>query len=245
MPVNHLVRSSARVMRYAGLLRRFAPWQIKEIFFDKFDSGYKWRSRFAPLPRKCTEQVVLLPSAYRNVSLMAAEYARLLPKQKFLMVATRQNAKQFTPPANVEVCDLAAYAKADPPGEEIASLHERWKMLRRDLDAIPELEVLSRAGELDLILDWIRDGVVARNAWREVIESEPVCGVLCGDDSNRYTRLPVLLARRRNLPTADFPSWGDRRPLPDQGFALQCISCQEVRMEHADYFRACLRSTSR
>jgi len=52
--------------------------------------------------------------------------------------------------------------------------------------------------------DWIRDGLSARDAWREVISREPVCGVLCGDDSNWYTRLPVLLASRRGIPGTDF-----------------------------------------
>jgi hypothetical protein len=37
-----------------------------------------------------------------------------------------------------------------------------------------------------------------------VIDREPVQAVLCGDDSNLYTRLPVLLAARRGIPTADF-----------------------------------------
>ena len=31
-----------------------------------------------------------------------------------------------------------------------------------------------------------------------------MCGVLCGDDSNLFTRLPVLLAARRRIPTVDF-----------------------------------------
>jgi hypothetical protein len=46
--------------------------------------------------------------------------------------------------------------------------------------------------------------VSARDAWREVLEREPVEGVLCGDDSNLYTLLPVLLAALRNIKTVDF-----------------------------------------
>jgi hypothetical protein len=37
-----------------------------------------------------------------------------------------------------------------------------------------------------------------------VFEREPVNAVFCGDDSNWHTRLPVLLARKHNLPTLDF-----------------------------------------
>jgi hypothetical protein len=43
-----------------------------------------------------------------------------------------------------------------------------------------------------------------RNAWQAVLDREPVTAVLCGDDTNWYTRLPVILARKRGLPTVDF-----------------------------------------
>jgi len=135
---------------------------------------------------------------------MAAAYAQLLPEQPFLMIATRQSGKQFAPASNVQVRDLAAYAKAGSSTAEVTSLIERWTQLRTDLQSFPELRVLVQAGVLDSFPSWLRDGLSARNAWREVLEREPVCGVLCGDDSNLYTRLPVLLAARRKIPTVDF-----------------------------------------
>jgi hypothetical protein len=199
-----LARSAARAVHYAKLVRRFSVAQINEILLDKYDSGYAWRSRFAARPRGSVEPVVLLPSAYENVSRMAAAYARLLPEQPFLMVATRQSAKQFAPPTNVQVQDLAAYAKPGSHTAEATSLIEQWMKLRADLQASPELQVLSRAGVLGSFPAWIRDGLSSRNAWREVLEREVISGVLCGDDSNRYTRLPVLLAARRKIPTVDF-----------------------------------------
>ena len=199
-----LVRLGAGVGHYAGLFRRFSPAQIKQIFLDKYDSGYRWRSRFARQPAGCGQPVVLLPSAYENVSRMAADYARLLPQQSFLMVATRQSAKRFSAPANVQLRDLAAYAKNVPSASEILSLVERCRTLTADLNSVAEMQILSQAGVLDPLPGWIRNGVCARDAWREVIEREPVCGVLCGDDSNLFTRLPVLLAARRKIPTADF-----------------------------------------
>ena len=198
-----LDRSMVRVMHYAGLARRFSAAQIKEIFLDKYDSSYKWRSRFAERKEPRNEPVVLLPSAYGNVSRMAAEYARGLPGQSFLMVVTRDNAKHFVAPSNVQVRDLASYAKAMPTAE-IASMLERWAKLRADLQSSPELRVLSETGAMGSFIGWIRDGLSARNAWRKVLECEPVCGVLCGDDSNIYTRVPVLLAARRKIPTVDF-----------------------------------------
>jgi len=205
---SRLARSAARALHYAGVLRHLPAAQIKEIFLDKYDSGYRMRSRFASRAVRCTDPVVLLPSAYENVSRTAAAYARLLPQQSFLMVATRRSARQFTPPANIEVRDLAAYAKAEAPSAEVASLVKRWFELRARLAASRELQVLCRTGVLDPFPDWLRNGVRARVAWNEVLEREPVCGVLCGDDSNLYTRLPVLLAARRKIPTVDFHHGG-------------------------------------
>jgi hypothetical protein len=195
---------AARAGHYASLLRRFSPAQIKQIFLDKYDSGYQWRSRFASKQKRSAAPVVLLPSAYSNVSRMAADYARTLPQQSFLMVATRQSAKQFMQPANIEVRELAAYAPRDASTGEISSLTQRWGRLKADLCLAPEMDVLSRACVLDTMPMWLRDGVFARDAWREVLEREPVCSVLCGDDSNLFTRLPVLLAAARNIPTVDF-----------------------------------------
>ncbi len=199
-----LARSTARAIHLGGVFRRFSVAQIKEIFLDKYDSGYRWRSRFAKRQQSSAEPVVLLPSAYENVSRMAGAYARLLPKQNFLMVATRRSAKRFERPPNIQIRDLAAYAKAGPPTAEIASMIGHWMKLKADLQSSPELQILMRAGVLASIPGWIRDGISARDAWRCVLEHETVSGVLCGDDSNLYTRLPVLLAARRGTPTVDF-----------------------------------------
>jgi hypothetical protein len=199
-----LARSVARARHYAEIAYRFPPGQIKEIIFDKYDSGYQWRSRFGRSASPCAEPVVLVPSAYGNVSRMAAAYAQLLPRQKFLVVATRHSGQNFVPPANMVVRDLASYAKAEADSMEIAFLLERWASLKSEFRSSTEMEVLSRAGVFNPVPGWIGDGIAARNAWREVLESEPVIGVLCGDDSNRYTRLPVLLAAKRKIPTVDF-----------------------------------------
>jgi hypothetical protein len=196
--------SRAVAFHYAGLARRFSPAQIKEIFLDKYDSGYRWRRRITMRRRTCAEPVVLVPSAYGNVSRMASNYARLLPQQNFLTVATRQSGRQFVSPPNMQLRNLAEYAKGDAPAVEISSVLDRWTKFKADMSALPELLVLSRTGVLDPISNWIRDGLSVREAWREVVDHEPVCGVLCGDDSNLYTLLPVLLAARRKIPTVDF-----------------------------------------
>jgi hypothetical protein len=200
---NVLQRSAHRARHYAALLRRFSPAQLKEILLDKYDSGYRWRSQWSPRPGKSTNPVILIPSAYSNVSRMAYAYARLFPEHRFLMVATRQNAKQYAAPENVAVRDLAAYARTDDSAES-ASLVERWQQLRVELQQFPQWRILIAAGVLDSYPGRLRDGLRARNAWRAVLEDEPVQGILCGDDSNVYTRLPVALAKTRQIPSLDF-----------------------------------------
>lgn len=197
-------RLGTRVRRYGSLIRKFSAAQIKEIFLDKYDSDYQWRARFASLPAPLPESSILLPSAYGNVSRMAAAYARLLPEQSFLLVATRQSGRLSDLPPNVQTRDLAAYAGGDEPIREAAAILEEWTKLKADLCAIPEFAVLSRANMFDGFPGWFQSGLRARNAWRKVMVREPVCGVLCGDDSNLYTRLPVMLAARRGIRTADF-----------------------------------------
>ena len=197
-------RFGTGVRHYGSLLQRFPARQIKEIFLDKYDSRYKWRARFASRSPALRQSCILLPSAYVNVSRMAAAYAELLPQESFLIVATRQSGRLSSLPPNVQTRDLAAYVESGPPIRESAALLEAWTRLKADLRAIPEFAILSQAGMLDLFPRWFQDGLVARDAWRRVLEREPVCGVLCGDDSNLYTRLPVILAAKRGVPTVDF-----------------------------------------
>jgi hypothetical protein len=197
-------RITRRGAHYSDLWRRFSAAQIKEIVLDKYDPGYQLRSRFARHERVATEPVILVPSAYENVSRMAASYARLLPDQDFLLIATRQSGKQFDPPLNMRLGDLPSYATTASAQRENEAILEAWTRLKLELCALPEYEVLSHAGVLEDFPNWFRSGLRVRDAWREVLDRETVCGVLCGDDSNIYTRLPVLLAARRKIPTVDF-----------------------------------------
>ena len=201
---NPWIRLAGPAARYARLFRHFSARQIKEIFLDKYDSGYEWRTRFAPRAAAFTEPVILLPSAYSNVSRVAASYARLLPRQSFLLVSTRDSATQFQPQPNVIVRHLASYVSPDPLKRQIESLLDGWKILKKDLCDVREFEILSKTGVLDSFEDWFPNCLRAGNAWRKVLEQEPVQAVMCGDDSNIYTRLPVALALKRQIPTVDF-----------------------------------------
>ncbi len=199
-----LSRSAARAGRYAGLARRFTLAEFKQIFLDKYDPGYRWRSRIAIKHSRSAGPVILIPSAYSNVSRAASAYASLLSNESFLMVATRQSARQFARPPNIEIRDLASYAGGYSSEKEIGSLTRRWTQLRVEIMDVADLRTLVEAGVLDLFPARIRDGIRAREAWREVMAREPVKSVLCGDDSNLYTRLPVLLGAKRKIPTLDF-----------------------------------------
>ncbi|HUA13880.1 MAG TPA: hypothetical protein VMG31_01180 [Verrucomicrobiae bacterium] len=201
---DRLVRLAAQAMRSVGILRRFSAAEISGIALDKYDAGYWWRSRLALRPRPHAEPVVLVPSAYGNVSRGAAEYGRLLPRQQFLMVATRRSAKHASLPPNMDTRDLGAYAEANPSSDELRSMLAEWRQLRTHLLTSGEMGILAQTGMLDSFPDWLRNGLRVREAWSAVLDREPVCAVLCGDDSNPYTRMPVLLATTRKIPTLDF-----------------------------------------
>jgi len=199
-----MAQSLNRARHYARLSRHFSPARITEIFLDKYDSAYRRRAQFASGNQPATMPVVLIPSAYTNVSRVACAYARLLPDQAFLLVATRRSATLFDRQANVHLRALASYAETRTPARELREILEKWSALSRDLQPIAEIALLQRLGMFDHFPTALANGLAVRNAWRAVLEREPVCGVLCGDDTNINTRLPVLLAAHRGLPTLDF-----------------------------------------
>jgi hypothetical protein len=197
--------SNSRIRHYVNLFRKLPLGQITEIGLDKYDGGYAWRAATSARRAPSHEAQILLPSAYTNVSRMAAGYAKLLPERRFLLVATRRSGLEFEAPPNVKTAKLAAYApRFSKISDEQAALQRAWPILLAKLKAVPELETLSRLGILDRFPRWFQNGIRVRDAWKHVLDQESIAAVLCGDDSNWYTRLPVVLARRRSLPTVDF-----------------------------------------
>lgn len=195
---------SSHFHHYGDVLRRFSFDQLAQIFFDKYDARYRWRAPFAARRGGSKGPFVLLPSAYTNVSRMAVAYASMLPEQSFLLVATRRSGTHFEPAANVACAGLAAYAGGPEPRAEYLEILRKWSSLKQSLVRSPELDLLFRAGLLDSFPNHFRDGLAVRNAWRNVLRQEKVVAVMCGDDSNPFTRLPVLLARQLGIPTLDF-----------------------------------------
>ncbi len=188
--------------RYFGVVSQLPLAQLLEIAGDKFDAAYSLRGLVSRKPKRSSEPVVLLPSAYVNVSRMGIAYAETIPETNFLLVATRRSAQLAPRPANVAVRRLASYAgRVTATRRECEDLLEQWRVQRPHLESVPEIAMLGRVGLLDAVPKLLRQGLGIRDAWRNVLDTEPVQAVLCADDSNPYTHLPLMLAAQRGIPT--------------------------------------------
>jgi hypothetical protein len=195
-----VTRCAGRVL---GVLTKFKRAQLLEIACDKYDPCFAMRRKLAPGRQKRSAPVVLLPSAYVNVTRAELACARLLPDRQFLLITSRNSGRISPLPANVVHVPLASYAVN--PGrwrDEAADLRQQWKALETELQAAAVEFCL--AAELGLfarmtgMLDW---GLALRDAWREVFTSENVVGCLSADEGNPATRLPLILAAQQGVPS--------------------------------------------
>ncbi len=188
---------------YLRVLQKFPVSQLLEIFWDKTDPGYQFRGSFGTAQKGAPGPVVLLPTAYVNVSRTAVAYAESLPETHFLLVATRRSGWVENTPPNVSMTWLRRYASVRDRSRELEckDLLGKWNSLRNDLRAVPEFRVLEELGCLNDFPDRFATGLEIRDAWRNVFERERVQSVLCADDSNSSTHIPLLLARQKGLPT--------------------------------------------
>ncbi|MGA8761465.1 MAG: hypothetical protein WB562_01130 [Candidatus Sulfotelmatobacter sp.] len=188
---------------YLRLSAKLSKAQMVDIFWDKYDPGYQLRGRIVamrPGSRPSSKQpLVLLPSAYVNVSRTGIQYANTFSEERFLLVTTRRSGWVQEPPPNVATAWLSSYASVRDRANENREMQSRWESLKRELTAMPEFDVLNRLGQLASFPRRFRHGIEVRDAWRNVVDREPVQAVLCADDSNPYTRIPLLLARERGL----------------------------------------------
>jgi hypothetical protein len=194
--------SIRRVTRALRSARNLRGAQIAEIAADKWDPSYKLRRRWLKHDvARLEHPAVLLPSAYSNVTRSTLAYATQLPNRKFLLVTTRRSAVPARPPANVTVSPLAAYVRPTKAmEEEVTELKDAWPaFLRAMMEEHEEFRSSANAGVWDYFPVHLERGIHLREAWKQVLDSEPVTGILCGDDLNYPTRLPLMLARRRGL----------------------------------------------
>jgi hypothetical protein len=182
--------------------RKLQPAQIAEIVFDKWDSGYQVRRHFKKhLRTKVDGPCVLLPSAYSNVTRSVLAYASQLPDRKFLLIGTRRNAEPKRTPLNVTVCSIAAYVRSKEMARaEVSALQKAWAEFASRMRAEDEEFLCTEnAGVWNYLPAYLEQGLLLRDAWSEVLQSELVAAVLCGDDLNYATRLPLFLAQKAGL----------------------------------------------
>ena len=200
-PVRYVVTSpSSRsniVSRVVAAAQDLRPSQMLEIAFDKWDAGYNLRSRLTKHRRaRLKEPVVLLPSAYSNVTRTQLAYAAQLRDRRFLLATTRRSGESKQLPANVNAVSLSFYADSSADTEtETAEMLSAWNTLKTQLGKVGELRFGFQSGLWDYFAPQLGTGLRLRDAWRTLLSFEPVTGVLCGDDLNHYTRLPLILAR--------------------------------------------------
>ncbi len=189
-----------RARRYCDVLSHLNTAQLAQVLEDKLDGKHSIRRRFTSRRRTSGRPVILLPSAYVNVSRTALAYAKLLPDHQFLLVLTRSNAKLASLPANVRSTSLSPYF-ASSDQREIASLIESWNALRRQLvDTVDEFSAADAVGVLGRIPALLSWGIALRDAWRQLFESENVTACLSADDSNPPSNIPLILAKKYQVP---------------------------------------------
>jgi hypothetical protein len=189
-----------RTQRYFHVVSGFHPALIGQIVQDKFDSKHAVRSRLARRRPGSGRPMVLLPSAYANVSRTAVSYALDAPEDQFLLVTTRHIAELDSLPANVQMSSLDSYFGTRDESE-IASLLEDWPALRLQLiSRSPEFAAADAAGVLGQVPALLPWGMAVRDAWMRLFEAENFIACLTADDSNPYTRLPLMIAKKRGIP---------------------------------------------
>jgi hypothetical protein len=190
-----------RMRHYLDVFSRLDTRQLAQVLQDKFDRKHAIRRRFTRRKGASGQPVVLLPSAYVNVSRTAVSYATLLPGERFLLMCARNSGKLKSLPSNVGMASLNAYFNSVEP-REATSLLGCWDALKSQLISGHEefriAEIAGVLGRVPRLLDW---GIAIRDAWNRVFESENVTGCLSADDSNPYSRIPLILAGTRGFPT--------------------------------------------
>lgn len=199
-PVRFLAAPASRpnvVSRIFAAAQELSPSQMVEIAFDKWDSSYNVRGALTRHRRaRLKEPVMLLPSAYSNVTRIQLAYAAQLRDRSFLLATTRRNAESSDLPANVRSVPLSAYVETSAETKaEAAEIIKAWSALKTELGQTEELHLEFKAGLWDYFAAHLETGLRLRDAWRVLMSCEPVNGVLCGDDLNFHTRLPLILAK--------------------------------------------------
>jgi len=189
-----------RVRRYVDAFSSLDTAQLSQVLQDKFDPEHRIRRMMARRRTGSRKPVVLLPSAYINVSRMAVSIAGLLPDRHFLLVCARDSGKLKSLPSHVSMTSLDAYFVSTNQ-RDLSSVLQGWYALKQRLvNCAEEFKIADAVGALLRIPALLRWGLAARDAWNQVLETENVIACLCADDTNPYTRLPIILANKGRIP---------------------------------------------
>ena len=191
--------------RWRDAARRMSAGQMLQTAFDKWDMDYRLRKLLARRRERVAGAAVLLPSGYVNVTRMLSAYARVLPEQRFLLVTTRESGVMPELAANIDQVSLAGFAgvpdreRVRKEKKALEATFGRW--LATAERGCEELGWALASGWFQKIGASLGQWLGIREAWRNVLEREEIQAVLCGDENNPTNRIPVLLARRKNLRT--------------------------------------------
>ena len=212
------------IRHYHHACSRLDISQLVQVLEDKFDTDQSVRRQFTR--RHISGQpIILLPSAYINVSRTAISYAELLPDHEFLLVHTRSTAKLTSLPKNVGSASLAPYF-VPTDKRKTDCLLDSWNGLRKHLvHGAEEFRMADTLGVLGGVPALLRWGIALRDAWNQLFESQNVTACLSGDDSNPPSSIPLILAKRRGLPA-----------LAVHHGALDYKMA--IKMNHADFYLA-------
>lgn len=196
---------ASRFRRYRNAAADLRTSQLAQIAFDKWDVDYRLRRLVSADRIGSSDSMILLPSAYENVSRAQTRYAVMLPDHRFLQVVTRKSGRIADLSPNVGVRSLASYAPLPfkvSTEQECDRLLQLWNDFQRLMSArSTELANAHRMGAFAGAGQILRKLLRVRDAWLRVFETEPISAVLSADENNPLTRLPVLLARARQIPT--------------------------------------------
>lgn len=194
---SHLLQT---VRRYRQALTRLDRRQLVQAIEDKIDGTCRLRRHVARQMRTGRRELILLPSAYSNVTRTALAFAELLPDREFLLVSSRRNGRPASLQTNVWHESLTAHFRRVNRGEMSDLVHAVQQLLPRLSNTAPEFALAQRIGVMSrfsALLDW---GLAHREAWMSLFQSEDIAACISADDANPPTLLPLLLARRRGIP---------------------------------------------
>ncbi len=203
-PVRYVVAtpssSSSLVPRVVAAFQDLRPSQVIEIAWTSGIPAQLAEESNEASETSAARTCSLLPSAYSNVTRTVLAYAAQLRDRRFLLATTRRSGETTDLPANVGSVPLSAYAEASAETTiETAGLLKAWSALQTELGRTEELRQRIEAGVWNYVTPQLEIGLRLRDAWHTLMSTEPVSGVLCGDDLNYHTRLPLILAKVMGL----------------------------------------------